>query len=253
MAEAGGQHLVGGALQHRHGVVVAEPRDPDDRAARQPELRLDRGRALAPLVLELLHDLGLLLVALPGGAEGLPAVPADQAPGRRAGTRRRAGSGSCARGSPRGHCGHRPTRHNGGHADRHGRRAVRRAGRPGARRHPRRAGRAGAQRRGPRGGRAAGGRARRPARAVRRGRPDRARHHEQRPAARPDLHLPRPAARLRRVARTSWSRRSGSPSCTRWPTTSASTTTACTSSATPEASPAAQKPRAHAASASRRR
>ena len=32
----------------------------------------------------------------------------------------------------------------------------------------------------------------------------------------------------------SWSRRSGSPSCTRSPTTSASTTTACTTSATPE-------------------
>ena len=34
--------------------------------------------------------------------------------------------------------------------------------------------------------------------------------------------------------RRSWSRRSGSPSCTRSPTTSASTTTACTTSATPE-------------------
>ena len=53
-----------------------------------------------------------------------------------------------------------------------------------------------------------------------------------RAAARPDLHLPRPAARLLRQPRSSWSRRCGSPSCTRSPTTSGSTTTGCTSSAT---------------------
>ena len=57
---------------------------------------------------------------------------------------------------------------------------------------------------------------------------------DRRPAAGPDLHLPRATARLRASPRRSWSRRSASPSSTRSRTTSASTTSGCTTSATPE-------------------
>ena len=130
---------------------------------------------------------------------------------------------------------------NGAHARRDGPRRVRGPGRPGARRHPRRARAAGAQRRRAGRGRAAAPTTRRPARAVRRRRAHRAVRRLRRGAARPDLHLPQPAARHVRRARRSSSTRSGSPSCTRSPTTSASTTTGCTTSATPDRSQNAER------------
>ena len=83
VAVAAGEHVGRGALQHRHDVLLAELRDPDQRRglALGDVLRLEllqRRAGVGPLLLQVAGDLALLAVRGPVGAPELPADVAEQ-------------------------------------------------------------------------------------------------------------------------------------------------------------------------------